>query len=233
MVVVVALLLFDDVEVLDFAGPFEVFSVTTNTTNENLFRVITIAEKRVIRARNGLTIVVDKVIGEDIVLDNNKGKKSDNFEVDIFLVPGGQGTRREINNPSMVQFIQTMATERTKMKVLSVCTGSLLLAKASLLSGMTVTTHHNALPLLKQLVASDPSVTVVAPADYGFFIDNCQGSWLFAGGISCGIEMSFYVVSLLFGEAIANRTAEHMEYKRSNFTPMVKTNTLAKKPSKL
>ena len=113
----VAILMFDDVEVLDFAGPFEVFSVTSELSKgDRPFAVSTVAEQPgAVSARNGLSVNPDCTI-------------SDCPPPDILIVPGGQGTRKLIDNSAVINWIKDSA--RTAELVLSVCTGSLLLAKA-------------------------------------------------------------------------------------------------------
>jgi transcriptional regulator GlxA family with amidase domain len=116
----VAILLFDDVEVLDFAGPFEVFSVTNELNDHALFNVITVSlrEGRV-RARNGLSV------HPEYALKNCP-------HPDILIVPGGLGTRPLLRHEDLIRWISE--TAKKAELVLSVCTGSLLLAKASVLS---------------------------------------------------------------------------------------------------
>ena len=184
-----AILLFDDAEVLDFCGPFEVFSVASNQTEQPLFRVSTAAEKTPITARNGLSI------NPDHTLDTCP-------QPDILLVPGGIGTRRELNNERVVAWIEKVAADA--QLVLSVCTGALLLGKARLLDGLELTTHHVAYELLRETV---PSSTVCEDRR---FVDN--GKVVTSAGIAAGIDMSLYVVERLAGQAIARATARHMEY---------------------
>src|SRR5438552_17799831 len=129
----VAILVFDDVEVLDFCGPFEVFSVVNRFTDPVAFSVFTVAEKTgPILTRGGLSINPDYRLAHCPPLD-------------LLLVPGGQGTRREIHNQLLVEWIR-QASAKAEF-VLSVCTGALLLARAGLLDGLEATTHHGALDL--------------------------------------------------------------------------------------
>lgn len=186
----VALLVFDGVEVLDFAGPFEVFSVTSEINDARPFKVQVVAERLApVRARNGLSVNPDAAI-------------ADVQTSDILIVPGGQGTRREINNPAMVEWIASIAANAEL--VLSVCTGSFLLAKAGLLAGLTATTHHHTFDVLRELA---PDSTVVEDQR---FVDN--GKIVTSGGISAGIDMSLHIVARLLGEETAVRTARYMEY---------------------
>ncbi len=189
----VAILMFDDMDVLDFAGPFEVFSLTSqlNSSDSLPFAVFTVAEHPgAVSARNGLSINPDCTI-------------ADCPPPDILIIPGGKGTRKLIDNAAIINWIKNC--EPTAELVLSVCTGALLLAKAGLLEGLTATTHHKALELLRELA---PNTTVV---ENQRFVDN--GKIITSAGIAAVIDMSLYVVSKLLGKQQADQTAEHMEYK--------------------
>lgn len=186
----VHIFLFDDVEVLDFAGPFEVFSVTGRERGERNFSVHTVAGTMdPVRARNGLTIIPCCTF-------------TTCPPVDILVIPGGYGTRREMRRPSTIEWIQ-QASEQASL-TLSVCTGALLLAKAGLLDGLSATTHHGSLELMAETF---PDITVRPDRR---IVDN--GTVITSGGISAGIDMSLYVVSKLLGPMAAVETAEHMEY---------------------
>ena len=186
----VCIVIFDDVEVLDFCGPFEVFTVTGGREGLTPFVVSTVAETRqTITARGGLRV-----------------EPAHSFEncpsPDILVVPGGMGTRREMNNPGMLSWLKENAQRADLM--LSVCSGALLLAKAGLLEGLTATTHHGA---LDELRAISPGIKV---DDTKRFIDNSRV--IVAAGISAGIDMSLHVVARLMGHEQASETARYMEY---------------------
>lgn len=186
----VAIVIFDEVEVLDFCGPFEVFAVTGGRENETPFQVVTVAEEmKPITARGGLSI-------------NPSHDFAGCPQVDILLVPGGMGTRREMNNPRMIQWLTERAGKAEL--VLSVCSGALVLAKAGLLEGMTATTHHGALEELRHI---SPSIAIDCSRR---FIDN--GRVIVSAGIAAGIDMSLHVVARLLGEEQAQETARYMEY---------------------
>lgn len=186
----VAILIFDEVEVLDFCGPFEVFSVTGKRENLSPFTVYTVAEKSgPILARNHLSV-------------NPRYTIWDCPQPDILLVPGGLGTRKEMHNSVLTEWIKG-CSQRAEL-VLSVCTGALLLAKAGLLEGLAATTHHGALELLKEVA---PNTTIRTTER---FIDN--GRIIVSAGISAGIDMSLYVVAKLLGKEQALETAHYMEY---------------------
>ena len=186
----VAILIFDDVEVLDFCGPFEVFSATAETIRPAPFNVYTVAEtRRPVIAINNLSV-------------NPAYALSDCPPPDILLVPGGHGTRKQMKNIVLLDWIKQRAGEVELL--LSVCTGALLLGKAGLLDGLVATTHHSALALLKEVA---PKATVT---DTQRIVDN--GKIIVSAGISAGIDMSLHVVQKLLGKALAAETAAYMEY---------------------
>ena len=187
----VAILLFDDVEVLDFAGPFEVFAVTGQRAGEGHFRVRMVSEDgRPVRARNGLRVTPDHGL-------------ADCPAPDILLVPGGYGTRPALSNARLIEWIR--ATDRQTELTLSVCTGALLLGKAGLLNGLDATTHHGAFELLRQTAPSARVREDLRIADNGRIV--------LSGGISAGIDMSLHIVARLLGRAQAEETARYMEYR--------------------
>ncbi|MDJ0632941.1 MAG: DJ-1/PfpI family protein [Xenococcaceae cyanobacterium MO_188.B29] len=185
-----AILIFDGVEVLDFAGPFEVFAVTSELNNYEPFNVFLVAEaKGSFKAVNGLKVISDYGI-------------EDCPHPDILVVPGGIGTRNQMNNQSLITWIKSIY-EQAEL-VMSVCTGTRLLAKAGLLDGLEITTHHEAYDELRQLV---PTALV---NEQKRFID--RGKILTTGGISAGLDGSMYIVAKLLGTEIAQKTATYMEY---------------------
>ncbi len=184
-----AILLFDDAEVLDFCGPFEVFSVASNQTESPSFNVFTVAENSPVKARNGLSVNPDYTL-EDCPTP------------DLLLIPGGIGSRKEMNNKPLIDWIGR--TAESAELVLSVCTGALLLGKAGLLDSLEATTHHVAYDLLRGIV---PSATVHEDRR---FVDN--GRVITSAGIAAGMDMSLHVVERLLGSDIASATANHMEY---------------------
>lgn len=186
----VGILVFNDVEVLDFCGPFEVFAVTPEIDSHKPFNVYIISEKEgPVLARNGLSINPQYTIHNCPALD-------------ILIVPGGIGARLEMNNDNLTNWIKEYYPRLELL--LSVCTGALLLAKAGLLEGLEATTHHGAIELLRKTA---PATIVHENRRY---IDN--GKVITSAGISAGIDMSLYVVSRLLGKEKAIETARIMEY---------------------
>jgi transcriptional regulator GlxA family with amidase domain len=185
----VAILIFDDVEVLDFCGPFEVFGVAGRNDNPKPFNVYTVAEKSPITARNGLSV------NPTYSLDNC-------LPPDILLVPGGYGTRREMHNAKVIGWIQAQFPKVELM--LSVCTGALMLGKAGLLDGLSATTHFRAEDELREAA---PHTRLCMGERY---VDN--GKVITSAGISAGIDMALYTVGRLLGADVAAETAHHMQY---------------------
>lgn len=189
----VAILLFDEVEVLDFAGPFEVFAVTDELRGHDTFSVFTMAEQPgTVRARNGLKV------NPDYTLEKTPPPH-------ILVVPGGFGTRALLKKSALLEWLRIRA--RSADILMSVCTGSLVLAQAGLLDGLRATTHHECFDLLRSLA---PNTEVV---ETDRFVDN--GSILTAAGISAGIDCSLHLVERLLGRDTAEATARYMEYRRS------------------
>jgi putative intracellular protease/amidase/catechol 2,3-dioxygenase-like lactoylglutathione lyase family enzyme len=196
----VAILIFEDVEVLDFCGPFEVFSVANRFTDSPAFHVFTVAEKPgPVLTRGGLSV-------------NPLHRLADCPRPDLLLVPGGQGTRREMHNTALIEWIKARSQEAEL--VLSVCTGALLLAKAGLLDGLEATTHHGAIDLLREVA---PKTTVHSDR---LFADN--GRVICSAGIAAGIDMSLHVVARLLGKEVAEKTARQMEYPLTQSDEMIR-----------
>lgn len=186
-----AILIFDEVEVLDFAGPFEVFSVTGRRRKLEPFDVYTVAERSgPVLARNGLSV-------------NPRYTFANCPPPDILVVPGGYGTRREMKNPVMLEWITRVAPSCEL--VLSVCTGALVLGAAGLLDGREATTHFMA---FDELRAVAPGATIREGAR---MVDN--GNLILSAGVSAGIDMSLHVVAKLLGTEVAEETATYMEYR--------------------
>lgn len=186
-----AILVFDDVEVLDFAGPFEVFAVTDELRERQAFNVFLVAPRPgTVRARNGLKVV------PDYVLENCPHPQ-------VLVVPGGQGTRALIANRVVIEWIQIRS--RKAEAAMSVCTGACLLGAAGLLDGLRVTTHHLGVETLRQVAPK----AIVDPSRR--FFDH--GAVLTSAGISAGIDCSLHLVGRLLGEGAAQSTASYMEYE--------------------
>lgn len=186
----VGVLIFEDMETIDMAGPLAVFSIAGRADNLSHFTVYSVAQSRTpVQARSNLTFLP-------------RYSMRDCPPPDILVVPGGLGTRREATNPTLLNWIRRTAEKA--MYVLSVCTGSLLLARTGLLDGLTVTTHHKAADLVRQ--AAPRAEVVVGPR----WVDN--GHIITSGGLTSGIDAAFYLLSKALGPEEAVKTADYMEY---------------------
>ncbi len=191
----VGILIFDQVEVLDVAGPYEVFSVTRlNETRRfddtSPFRVVLIAE-----TLNQISAIGGLRLTPDVTFDGSP-------DLDLLLVPGGLGTREEVHNTTLVKWISSKAS-RTGLTA-SVCTGSSLLGKAGLLDGRDATTHWRAFDFLsicapKAHIKKDVQFTLDEPI-------------FTSAGVAAGIDLALRIVSHFFGSETGQATARHMEY---------------------
>jgi len=188
----VGILAFEEVEVLDFAGPFEVFAVTEDAAKEKLFQVSLLGTAPgPVRARNGLTVVPDRHYAGAGPLD-------------VLIVPGGWGAERlAILDKTLLAWLA--GAPSTVPLIASVCTGAFLLAEAGLLDGRRATTHHLD---FDEFEKRWPRVTLVRGAKW---VD--EGPIVSSGGISSGIDMALHLVARLEGLETARRTAARMEYR--------------------
>ncbi|MDQ2683953.1 MAG: DJ-1/PfpI family protein [Chloroflexota bacterium] len=193
----VGILIFDDVEVLDFCGPFEVFSLACKPGEDtypdnSLFRVHTVAASpEPIRTVGGMQVVPSCTI-------------DDHPPFEILVVPGGYGTRTLYEGDDRVT--AWIARERSGGTLTtSVCTGAFLLARAGLLEGKRATTHWGSIDNLRR---RHPEITVL---DDLRVVD--EGEIVTAAGVSAGIDMALHVVARLHGVQTAINTAREMEYR--------------------
>jgi transcriptional regulator GlxA family with amidase domain len=185
----VGILLFDDVEVLDFAGPYEVCSGTTGPSGAPYARVVAVGTEREIRCRGGLRVRPDYSIETCPALD-------------ALIVPGGPGAdeRTPVQDELILPFLRERA-ESTAI-VASVCTGAFLLGRAGLLDGRQATTHSSA---LQALAEEFPAVDVIAAK----VVD--EGPILTAAGVSSGIDLALYLFERWFGPEARARAAEGLD----------------------
>jgi transcriptional regulator GlxA family with amidase domain len=194
----VGILIFDDVEVLDFCGPFEVFASARKPGNEDpdarrLFDVCVIAqEDRTTRCRGNL------LVNPHFTIENHP-------PLDILLVPGGLGTRRERTNQTVLDWIAEQ--DRTTELTTSVCTGAFLLAELGLLDGKAATTYWGAFDWMREY---HPEIEMQENVR---FVD--EGRIITSAGVSAGIDMALYIVERIHGHDIAAETARLMEYEWS------------------
>lgn len=188
-------MLFEDIEVLDFCGPFEVLSAVRLNEEQRReqpspFDVWLVAENPEPVTTTGNMKVIPHYTFENCP------------PLDILVVPGGWGTRTEMNNPIMLDWLRARAAEVETLT--SVCTGSMLLGFAGLLNGRHATTHWRSLDWMRDAF---PEVTV----EFEKHVVE-DGPVVTSAGISAGIDMALRVVVRYFGENIARATARHMEY---------------------
>ncbi|WP_288132081.1 DJ-1/PfpI family protein [Microbulbifer sp.] len=186
----IGIYIYDDAEVLDFSGPFEVFSTASRLSEPSgLFNVILIAQNPgPVRARGGFSI--------------NPSHSIDNHPpLDVLVVAGGVHTA-ELQKTDVIRWIARIS-ERTQLTA-SVCTGAFLLAEAGLLTGRSATTHWEDIPDLRTCY---PDIQVL---DNRRWVD--ENDVITSGGISAGIDMSLHLVSRLGGMTLAEMTAKQMEF---------------------
>ena len=192
----VGILVFDEMELLDMAGPYEVFTTAARVHARSqpagaplLFTVQTIARNATpVRARAGLMVAPDQALDSHPVLD-------------VAIVPGGVVGMEMQQAPTLAW----IAAQRRSARVLaSVCTGALLLAEAGVLDGLAATTHWEDLDELRAL---RPAVTVREGVRW---VD--EGAVISSAGISAGIDMCLHLVARLHGAELARHTARQMDY---------------------
>jgi transcriptional regulator GlxA family with amidase domain len=191
----VAILIFPDVEVLDFAGPFEVFSATRlneerRSAESSPFQVFLVAESdEPVVATGGLRVLPEYTIANCP-------------QPEVLVVPGGWGTRAQVSNARLITWLRHQGARVDTLT--SVCTGSFLLGEAGLLDGRRATTHWRSLDRMADAL---PATTV----ERDLHVVE-EGNLLTSAGISAGIDMALLVVARYHGEPIARATARHMEY---------------------
>lgn len=190
----VGIFLFAEAEILDFSGPYEVYSVASRValrdrdSSVEPFKVFTVGkEKRGLRARHGLTVCPDFSF-------------SNCPELDILVVPGGV-VSAVLEDPETIAWVKS--TSDGIPLVTSVCTGSFVLAKAGLLEGMSATTHWEDLDDLRDYTGLEVVEGVR-------FVD--EGDIITSAGVASGIEMSLNIVGDILGEDAVHRIARQMEY---------------------
>ncbi len=187
MLPTIGILIFDGVEELDFVGPWEVFTAIRMVSDP--FPVVTIAErKKPIACNKGLRVLPDH--GFD-----------DAPAIDVLLVPGGQGTRREVSNPVLIDWIRKVGA--SCQWVTSVCTGALLLHEAGFARGRRVTTHWGFVESLKER----GEVTVL---DGPRFVRD--GNLVTSAGVSAGIDMALWLTGQLTSPDTARKVQRYIQY---------------------
>lgn len=186
--------LFDQVELLDVAGPVEVLWAARRAGPGGkwlpAFEILLLAdEPGPVATAQGLQLTATTAFGSAPPLD-------------IILVPGGWGTRRQMKNPALLDWLRERS--RSAELTTSVCTGALVLGAAGLLDGKRATTHWESLELLR---TSFPAVTVV---DHEHVVRD--GQVLTSAGVAAGIDLALHLVRQYLGEAPARAVARSIEY---------------------
>jgi transcriptional regulator GlxA family with amidase domain len=181
-------LVFDGAEELDFVGPWEVFTTSRNMRGD-ADAVLLVSERLdPVRCAKGMRVLPDETLASHPPLD-------------VLLVPGGQGTRREVDNPAITGWIR--ATSATAAWTTSVCTGALLLHEAGPARGRRVATHHG----FEDALEARGDVTVVRDARY--VVD---GRLVTSQGVSAGIDMALWLVGALHGRDHARAVRRYIQY---------------------
>jgi transcriptional regulator GlxA family with amidase domain len=194
-----AIFIFDGVEVLDFAGPFEVFSRT---------RLVPGVESRRSDASAPFNVfTVARSLGQVQATGGLRVLPHFDFAgappIDLLVIPGGFGTRQLLDDLDVRKWIRE--TAREARRTMSVCTGALLLAKASLLSSRRATTHWGAHDLLAELDSTIEVERQLRVVDDGIVT---------SAGVAAGIDMALSVVESIHGKAVADETAKYIEFPR-------------------
>jgi transcriptional regulator GlxA family with amidase domain len=183
------LLVFDGAEELDFAGPWEVFTVSAMLRDHADTAVLIAGQAGAVRCAKGMQVLPDFIL-------------NDHPPLDVLLVPGGMGTRREVSNPALIGWITKVSAEAAW--VTSVCTGALLLHEAGPARRRRVATHH----AFEDTLAARGDVTVVRDARY--VVD---GNLLTSQGVPAGIDMALWLAGRIHGREHARAIRRHIQYE--------------------
>ena len=196
----VGIFLFEEVEVLDFAGPFEVFSVASEIHDYTLFDVFTFSEEKApVLAVNGLSVNPDH--------DFDSAPAAD-----LLIVPGGNGTRKLVEDPAVMEQFKRMY--EASQLTMTVCSGARLPGVSGLLEGKPFCTHmavYDHMSTLAPTAIPQPQLRYVQSSEKLYT----------SGGISAGIDLSFFLLEKLCGEEVVRKTAEYMEYRHTDDTANV------------
>lgn len=185
----VGIVLFDQVEVLDFAGPYEVLSSARDDQGEACLRVLTVAARPVVHCRGGLRVMVDATLADCPALD-------------AIVVPGGPGADHSTDEQrdQIIPFLRDRAAAGPL--VASVCTGAFILGRAGLLAGRPATTHSKLRPALRSefpdLEVREEKVVDVGPV-------------VTAAGVSSGIDLALHLLERWFGREVRSCSARDLE----------------------
>ncbi|MDH6128119.1 DJ-1/PfpI family protein [Kitasatospora sp. GP82] len=182
------LLIFEGAEELDFAGPWEVFTASS-MLRDHADTVVLVAEALgPVRCNKGMRVLPDHTLDRCPPLD-------------VLLVPGGNGTRLQVSNSALIEWITKASAEATW--VTSVCTGALLLHEAGPARGRRVATHH----AFEDTLQSRGDITVVRDARY--VVD---GNLITSQGVSAGIDMALWLIGRIHGREHARAVRRYIQY---------------------
>ncbi|MEL7120663.1 MAG: DJ-1/PfpI family protein [Bacteroidota bacterium] len=188
----VGILIFYNAEVLDFAGPFEVFSVASQMYDNTYFDVRMIAKtKDPIKAVNGLSVNPDHSF-------------DDAPKLDILIISGGMGASLVLKDEESMKWVKK--TVKKSELTISICTGAAILAKLGFLDNKPYCTHHTIYDYVQGFAPT------AKPQQDKRYVQSDEKIYTSAG-ISAGIDLSFHMVEILCGKEVASNTAMYMEYK--------------------
>jgi len=189
--IAVAFVLTEGANVIDFAGPWEVFQDTARPgTEEPAFRLFTVAEsRRALRLTGGLAVVPDFTF--------------EDAPAPAVVVVGAQG-----RSAAMLQWLRRVATAPQTDVLMSVCTGAFKLAEAGILDGKHATTHHD---FFDEFARRHPTVVL----ERGPRFVQASPRVYTAGGLTSGIDLALHIVTLYYGEKAAADVARYMEYRKA------------------
>jgi cyclohexyl-isocyanide hydratase len=182
----IGILVFEEIEELDFVGPFEVLSFVNKIKTDSINLWLIGSDEKIIRGFNGLRFFADYIIDSCPHLD-------------VLVVPGGQGRKIAMKNIKILNFIMNRYIELKYLA--SVCTGSLIIASTGLLKNKHATTYHTAFDELSEMGVIVEKSKVVQ-----------DGKIITGAGVSSGIDVGLYLIIKLFDEETAQQVADKIEY---------------------
>ena len=186
----IAIFVYDDVEVLDFAGPYEVFSIANYLAKKKIFDLFLLScDKTEITGRNNFTFLTHFTL-------------KDHPPINCLIIPGGPGSRSVEKDSGVINWIEAQYPKLDFL--LTICTGSRILAKTNILNGEEITTHWNSVADLK--LEKHFKVVENVP-----FTDN--GKIMTSAGVSSGIDLCLYFLGKLYGKEKAKKVAKYIEWK--------------------
>jgi transcriptional regulator GlxA family with amidase domain len=188
MSMTIGILIFEGTEELDFAGPWEVFTMA-GALGKDLKTLLIAEAKDPVTCAKGLRVLPDVDFASAPALD-------------LVLVPGGRGTRREVDNPVLLEWLARVS--ETCTWVTSVCTGALLLAEAGPARGRRITTHWGAVDLVRDRGRAGEVLTGVRYVR--------DGKLVTSAGVSAGIDMALWLIGQIYDPAFARAVQREMEY---------------------